>query len=48
VCFWDWKTSKMWHKIQASEVPVVALAWHPHETSKVVTGDLNGVMKYWD
>ncbi|KAF2837090.1 WD40 repeat-like protein [Patellaria atrata CBS 101060] len=48
VCFWDWKTCKMWHKIQASDVPVVSTLWHPRETSKVVTGDLNGVIKYWD
>jgi pre-mRNA-processing factor 17 len=48
VCFWDWKTCKMWHKIQASDAPVLAVQWHPRETSKVVTGDLNGVLKYWD
>lgn len=48
VCFWDWKTCKMWHKIQASDGPVLAVQWHPRETSKVVTGDLNGVIKYWD
>jgi pre-mRNA-processing factor 17 len=46
--FWDWKTCKMWHKIQASDAPVLAVQWHPRETSKVVTGDLNGVLKYWD
>ena len=48
VCFWDWKTCKMWHKIQASDGPVVACQWHPRETSKVVTADLNGTIKYWD
>lgn len=48
VCFWDWKTCKMWHKIQASDSPVLAVQWHPRETSKVVTGDLNGAIKYWD
>lgn len=48
VCFWDWKTCKMWHKIQASDAPVLAVQWHPRETSKVITGDLNGVLKYWD
>ncbi|KAK7518892.1 WD40-repeat-containing domain protein [Phyllosticta citriasiana] len=48
VTFWDWKTCKMYHKIQASESPVIATGWHPKETSKVVTGDLNGVIKYWD
>jgi pre-mRNA-processing factor 17 len=48
VCFWDWKTCKMWHKIRASEGAVVCTAWHPREGSKVVTGDVNGVVKYWD
>ena len=48
VCFWDWKTCKMWHKIKASDAAVVTTAWHPRESSKVVTGDLNGMIKYWD
>lgn len=48
VCFWDWKTCKLWHKLTASQTAVVSVAWHPRETSKVVTGDLDGVVKYWD
>jgi len=48
VCFFDWKTCKLWHKVKASEGAVIATAWHPRESSKVVTGDLNGVVKYWD
>ena len=48
VCFWDWKTCKMWHKIKASDGAVISTAWHPRESSKVVTGDVNGVIKYWD
>jgi len=48
VCFWSWKTCKMMHKIQASETPVISVQYHPRETSKVVTGDLNGIIKYWD
>jgi pre-mRNA-processing factor 17 len=49
VVFYDWKTCKMWHKIKASnKSAVVAVAWHPRESSKVVTGDLDGNMKYWD
>ncbi|WPG97281.1 pre-mrna-processing factor 17 [Acrodontium crateriforme] len=48
VCFWDWKTCKLWNKLKASDGAVVTTAWHPRETSKVVTGDLNGVIKYWD
>lgn len=54
VCFWDWKTGKMWHKIQAGspgrEVgqAVTNVAWHGQETSKVVTGGLDGVVRLWD
>ena len=50
VCFWDWKTCKMWHKIKAGGEgkAVVGVQWHPRESSKVVTGDLEGGIKYWD
>lgn len=48
VCFWDWKTCKLWSKVKASDGAIVATAWHPRESSKVVTGDLNGSIKYWD
>ena len=49
-CFWDWKTGRLWHKLQAGKdgAAVVALQWHPRETSKVVTGDVSGVLRYWD
>lgn len=48
VCFWDWKTCQLKGKIQASDSAVVSCGWHPRETSKVVTGALDGVIKYWD
>ena len=48
VCFWDWKTCKLYHKIQASDGPVVCAQWHPQETSKVATAGLDGAIKYWD
>ncbi|PKX95645.1 WD40 repeat domain-containing protein [Aspergillus novofumigatus IBT 16806] len=51
VCFWDWKTGKMYHKIMAGGKEggaTTCLDWHPQETSKVVTGGLDGVIKYWD
>lgn len=47
VCWWSWKTCKMLHKAQASDSAVLAAQWHPREPSKVVTGDANGVVKYW-
>ena len=49
VCFWDFKTCKMLHKILAAkDTPVLAAQWHPQETSKFVTGALDGVIKYFD
>lgn len=58
VCFWDWKTGKMWHKMQAGGgkegaaagggTAVTNVAWHAQETSKVVTGGLDGVVRLWD
>lgn len=55
VCFWDWKTGKMWHKIQAGGgkeggvgPAVTNVAWHAQETSKVVTGGLDGLIRLWD
>ena len=51
VCFWDWKTGKMWHKIQAGgegNGAVTCVAWHGQETSKVATGGLDGMIRYWD
>ncbi|KAJ5095865.1 Pre-mRNA-processing factor [Penicillium alfredii] len=51
VCFWDWKTGKMYHKFQAGGKEggaITCLDWHPQETSKFVTGGLEGVIKYWD
>ncbi|KAJ5145310.1 Pre-mRNA-processing factor [Penicillium atrosanguineum] len=50
-CFWDWKTGKMYHKLPAAGKEggaVTCLDWHPQETSKVVTGALDGLIKYWD
>jgi pre-mRNA-processing factor 17 len=52
VCLWDWKTGKMWHKIQAGgedNGAIICVAWqHKQETSKVAMGGLDGVMRYWD
>ncbi|MCJ1438265.1 hypothetical protein MMC27_007653 [Xylographa pallens] len=48
VCFWDWKTCKMWHKMIAADGPVVCAQWHPQESSKVATAGLDGAIKYWD
>ena len=45
---WDWKSQKQYAKLRCGDSPVVAVATHPRETSKVAAGDLNGVVKYFD
>ncbi|KOS23348.1 Pre-mRNA-processing factor 17 [Escovopsis weberi] len=48
VCFWDWKTCKMYHKMKAGNEAITCVQWHPQETSKVVTAGLDGDIRYWD
>ncbi|KAI9680386.1 MAG: hypothetical protein M1829_001272 [Trizodia sp. TS-e1964] len=48
VCFWNWNTCEPLAKLKASDGPVLSAQWHPQETSKVATGGLDGVIKYWD
>ncbi|PNY24901.1 Pre-mRNA-processing factor 17 [Tolypocladium capitatum] len=48
VCFWDWKTCKMYHKLKAGNQAVTCVKWHPQETSKVITAGLDGEIRYWD
>lgn len=48
VCFWDWKTCKMYNKIQASDGALTCVEWNPQESSKVATAGLDGAIKYWD
>jgi pre-mRNA-processing factor 17 len=48
VCFWDWKTCKMYNKIQASDGALTCVEWNPQESSKVATAGLDGSIKYWD
>lgn len=48
VCFWDWKTCKMYHKLKASTQAITCVKWHPQETSKVVTAGMEGDIRLWD
>ncbi|TDZ17965.1 Pre-mRNA-processing factor 17 [Colletotrichum orbiculare MAFF 240422] len=48
VCFWDWKTCKMYHKLKAGDQPVTCVAWHPQETSKFASAGAEGDIRYWD
>ncbi|KAK3902634.1 WD40-repeat-containing domain protein [Staphylotrichum tortipilum] len=50
VCFWDFKTCKMYSKIavDASGGTVSCVAWSEQETSKVFTAGAKGEIKLWD
>ncbi|KAI9902936.1 hypothetical protein N3K66_002288 [Trichothecium roseum] len=48
ICFWDWKTCKMYHKIKAGKQAITCVKWHPQETSKVVTAGIDGEIRLWD
>ena len=48
VCFWDWKTSKMFDKFRAGEGAITCVQWNRQTTSRVATAGLEGVIKYWD
>ncbi|ORY70180.1 WD40-repeat-containing domain protein [Pseudomassariella vexata] len=48
VCFWDWKTCKMYHKLHAGDQAITSVLWHPQETSKVVAAGMDGIIRYWD
>ncbi|XP_028415005.1 pre-mRNA-processing factor 17-like [Dendronephthya gigantea] len=45
---WDWKSTKLYSKFKAHDTVCIGCAWHPHETSKVVTCGWDGLIKYWD
>ncbi|KAI0666344.1 pre-mRNA splicing factor [Trametes maxima] len=48
VVFWEWKTGRIKSRLRAHSKVVIAHEWLPHETSKVVTGSWDGLIKLWD
>ncbi|KAH6615754.1 WD40-repeat-containing domain protein [Chaetomium sp. MPI-SDFR-AT-0129] len=50
VCFWDFKTCKMYSKIAVDSAggSVNCVAWSEQETSKVFTAGAKGEIKLWD
>jgi len=50
VCFWDWKTCKMYQKFQAGgqgKQAVTCVQWDRQASSRVATAGLEGVIKLW-
>ncbi|SPQ24612.1 80dded7a-4cd1-4c30-9fc5-5d2bf8dee16b [Thermothielavioides terrestris] len=50
VCFWDWKTCRMYSKLTADSAggTINCVAWSEQETSKVFTAGAKGEIRMWD
>ncbi|KAK0749752.1 WD40-repeat-containing domain protein [Schizothecium vesticola] len=50
VCFWDFKTCKLYNKIHADAAggAINCVTWSEQETSKVFTAGVKGDIKLWD
>ena len=51
VCFWDWKTCKMYEKLRVTSAQngaVTCVKWNHQTTSRVATAGTEGIIKYWD
>uniref|UniRef100_A0A7S2TJD6 Pre-mRNA-processing factor 17 n=1 Tax=Lotharella oceanica TaxID=641309 RepID=A0A7S2TJD6_9EUKA len=46
--FWDWKTSRVFKKLQAHDKVCIGATWHPVLPSRVATCSWDGTIKYWD
>ncbi|KAF0987977.1 hypothetical protein HZS_6170 [Henneguya salminicola] len=48
VSIWNFKTTKIIARFQAHEKAIIGCAWLPHETSKIITSSMDGLIKMWD
>ncbi|CAD6581516.1 MAG: hypothetical protein CYPHOPRED_001598 [Cyphobasidiales sp. Tagirdzhanova-0007] len=48
VVFWQYQNSRLVKRLKAHSKAVISHAWLPHETSKIVTGSWDGLVKLWD
>ncbi|PKI85581.1 hypothetical protein MVES_000488 [Malassezia vespertilionis] len=45
--FWDWKSGGLLKRLPCHKDVLIAHDWLPHETSKVVTGGWDGLIRLW-
>lgn len=48
VFFWDWKSARVYSVLQAHSKVCIALDWHPHESSTILTASWDGTIKLWN
>ncbi|KHN81906.1 Pre-mRNA-processing factor 17 [Toxocara canis] len=47
VFIWDWRNHKIVARWKAHDECVISTLWHPHETSRIVTGSWDSQIKMW-
>ncbi|KAM3722366.1 Pre-mRNA-processing factor [Dirofilaria immitis] len=47
VFIWDWRNHKIVARWKAHDDCVISTLWHPHETSRMITGSWDNVVKMW-
>eukprot|EP01134_Creolimax_fragrantissima_P000479 CFRG0479T1 len=45
---WDWKSSKIYKRLECHTKVTIGCLWHPHEPSQVLTCSWDGTVSLWD
>lgn len=48
VFFWDWKSTRVYSVLHAHSKVCIAVDWHPHESSTLLTASWDGTVKLWN
>jgi pre-mRNA-processing factor 17 len=48
VFFWDWKSTRVYSVLHAHSKVCIAVDWHPHESSTLLTASWDGTLKLWN
>lgn len=47
IFFWDWKSTRVYSVLQAHSKVAIAVDWHPHEASTMLTASWDATIKLW-
>ncbi|KNC79700.1 pre-mRNA-processing factor 17 [Sphaeroforma arctica JP610] len=45
---WDWKSTKIYKRLECHTKVTIGCLWHPHEPSQVITCSWDGTVSVWD